>query len=113
MSACKTETSGEGPAAADVCTRVTREVLEKVFGPSLLAAIQAAFEQEQSLSAQAKQLARSKAKSRAGGGSGGGSEGGVGRGDGDSEQKRGDEDDNILLVDQLTGDDKAPGKLQV
>jgi len=95
--------------------KVSRELLEIVFGSSLLATVHAAFEQEQSLFAQVDRLARRMSRREAGGDGAGGSGDGAGRGDLYDEKDRNgeNEDGDLLLAEQLVGGDEVPGTLQV
>lgn len=106
--------------------KVTRAVLEDVFGPSLLGAVQTAFRKEKKLSATMRSRRARRRNSiggkRAAGAAGGGD---VKEGDGnededqkekeegeDDEEKDDDEDEDGL-EDLFAGSDKLPGKLQV
>lgn len=86
--------------------KVTREVLDDVFGANLLATVQAAFREQQEMSASTR---RQRARRRS-------SIGAIDTEDAD-EGKEGeqqeDQDYEGDLVDQLAGSDTVPGKLQV
>lgn len=111
--------------------KVTREVLDDVFGPSLLAAVQAAERREKELSASTKrQRARRRNSGVAQGAAGAeGADAGKERDEDTKEQEKGEDEDEDEdadadegegedeeeddLVDQLAGSETLPGKLQV
>lgn len=102
--------------------KVSREVLEEVFGDNLLADVDAAVRKEEALSATIRRRARSKSKSKrrrsmsekeGGSGKGGDRKDEEEAKDSDDDDDEDDEDDEDLFFDKLAGDGKNRGQLQV
>lgn len=91
--------------------KVTREILNDVFGANLLATVQAAFRtQEEASTTTRRQRARKRNSMRAPDATEGAAEGKAGEGE---EGEEGDEEEEDDLANQLAGSDTVPGKLQV
>ena len=95
--------------------KVTRAVLEDVFGSNLLAAVQAAFREQEELSASMRRDRARRRKARRNV-----ADSGEGAHDGNAGEKKEEEEEEdedgrreYDLVEQLAGSDAAPGELQV
>lgn len=101
--------------------KVSREVLEEVFGPSLLGVVEAARRKEEQLSATVRKrlqslAKRNKAAGRRRSSSSGGESKVPEKKHGDFGDEEDDDDDDVFrefLTDELAGDGDTPGKLQV
>ncbi|CAN0493340.1 unnamed protein product [Ectocarpus sp. 12 AP-2014] len=116
--------SSTSVASALARGKVSREVLEEVFGPSLLGVVEAARKKEEQLSATVRKrlqsLARrnkaAAARRRSSSGAGERKEPEKKYGDVDDEDEEDDDDDDVFadfLADELAGSGDTPGKLQV